>query len=167
MNPAADYILHAVLIGAGATLVMDLGGMLQTRIFRRPGLDYCLLGRWVGHLARGRMRHESIAAARPVAGECMLGWSAHYAIGMIFAGLLLAMWGMSWASTPTLGPALIVGLVTVAAPFFILQPALGAGIAAARTPRPSLARIRSLITHLGFGFGLYLAAKALAMVKGL
>jgi hypothetical protein len=52
----------------------------------------------------------------------------------------------------------------VAAPFLLLQPALGAGIAASRTPRPNVARRRSLVTHLVFGLGLYLAAEGWALL---
>jgi hypothetical protein len=46
----------------------------------------------------------------------------------------------------------------VAAPFFLMQPGMGAGIAASRTPRPAAARLHSLINHAVFGLGLYLAA---------
>ncbi|MCY1457414.1 hypothetical protein D9M71_747140 [compost metagenome] len=55
-------------------------------------------------------------------------------------------------------PALLFGLASLAAPFFILQPGMGAGIAASRTPRPNTARLRSLMAHTVFGIGLYLAA---------
>ena len=51
-------------------------------------------------------------------------------------------------------PALTVGIGSVAAPFLLMQPAMGAGIAASRTPRPSAARMRSLVTHGVFGVGL-------------
>ena len=63
----------------------------------------------------------------------MLGWFAHYAIGIALAALLLAIGGLEWARHPSLALALGFGLVSVALPFLILQPALGAGIAASRT----------------------------------
>ena len=56
------------------------------------------------------------------------------------------------------GAALLVGVVTVAAPFLLMQPGMGAGIAASRTPRPAIARVHSLLNHLAFGAGLYLSA---------
>jgi Protein of unknown function (DUF2938) len=52
-------------------------------------------------------------------------------------------------------PALLVGIGTVAAPFLLMQPGMGAGIAASRTPRPAAARVQSLLTHFIFGVGLY------------
>ena len=45
----------------------------------------------------------------------------------------------------------------MAAPFLIMQPGMGAGIAASRTPRPAAARMQSLVTHGVFGLGLYVA----------
>lgn len=75
--------------------------------------------------------------------------------------MLLALWGLDWARRPSLAPALIVGLGSVAAPFLLMQPGMGAGLAARRTPRPGFARLQSLITHAVFGVGLYLAAVAI------
>lgn len=152
-----DLLLRAVLIGVGATLVMDLWALLLKRLFGAPSLDYALVGRWIGHLPRGRLTHPGIARSAPVAGERAIGWIAHYAIGIGFALLLLAIWGPAWAARPTRLPALIVGIATVAAPFLILQPGMGAGIAASRTPKPGVARLRSLMAHASFGVGLYLA----------
>lgn len=152
-----DLLLRAVLIGVGATLVMDLWALLLKRLFGAPSLDYAMVGRWIGHLPRGRLTHPGIARSAPVAGERAIGWIAHYAIGIGFALLLLAIWGPAWAARPTLPPALIVGIATVAAPFLILQPGMGAGIAASRTPKPGVARLRSLMAHASFGVGLYLA----------
>ncbi|MNW02868.1 hypothetical protein D3C71_1987200 [compost metagenome] len=57
-------------------------------------------------------------------------------------------------------------MVSVAAPFFILQPGMGAGIAASKTPRPNTARLRSLMAHAIFGVGLYVAAWALTHFYG-
>lgn len=157
-------VLRAVLIGIGATITMDLWAVALKRFLGIPSLDYAMVGRWIGHFPQGRFRHQRIAAAAPVSGERLIGWSAHYAIGIVFAGLLLSIWGQDWAMLPTLAPALIVGLATVAAPFFLMQPGMGAGIAASKTPAPNIARLRSLATHAVFGLGLYLSALSLAAV---
>jgi hypothetical protein len=117
------------------------------------------VGRWIGGLAHGRLFHDSIAAAAPLRAERAIGWITHYVIGMAFALLVPAVWGSDWIRHPTLLPALIVGMGTVAAPFFVMQPAMGAGIAARRTPRPAAARLQSFVTHAMFGFGLYVAGK--------
>jgi hypothetical protein len=88
----------------------------------------------------------------------VIGWTAHYVIGIAFAAMLLAGWGLDWACHPTISPALIVGIGSVVAPFFVMQPAMGAGIAASRTPRPAVARLHSVVTHAVFGLGLYVTA---------
>jgi hypothetical protein len=41
---------------------------------------------------------------------------------------------------------------------------MGLGIAASRTPKPNVARLRSLATHTAFGVGLYGSAWILAQL---
>lgn len=150
-----------VLIGVGATLVMDL----WTLLLRRLGvatLSYAMLGRWAGHLLRGRVYHQGIAKSEPIAHELVWGWVLHYAIGLLFAAGLVLLAGEGWLRAPTPGPALVFGLVTVLAPFCVMQPAMGAGWFASRTPTPWRNRGRSLMTHVVFGCGLFLAASAVA-----
>lgn len=158
------FLTYAALIGAGATALLDLWSFVRARL-GIPAPKYSLVGRWIAYFPRGRFRHDSIAAAAPGPGEMAIGWSAHYVIGIGYAAILLAIWGLDWARHPTLAPALIVGLVTVAAPFLIMQPAMGAGIASSRTPNPSVARVRSLLAHTVFGVGLYLSALAASLLS--
>jgi len=153
-----DYFLYSILTGAGATAATDLWALARRRLLGIPLPDWALVGRWFAHMARGRFRHDRIAAAPAVKGERVLGWTAHYVTGVTFAATLLATWGVEWARQPTLGPALIVGIASVAAPFLLMQPGMGAGIAASRTPRPHAARLQSLATHAVFGLGLYATA---------
>ena len=156
-----DHSPHVFLIGIGATLATDVWALLRRHWLGLPLPDYGLVGRWFGHIARGRFRHAQIAAATPVRHERLIGWSAHYLIGIAFATLLVVVWGSAWLHEPTPGPALIVGIGSVAAPFLLMQPGMGLGIAARRAPRPNLARMQSLLTHAVFGLGLYAAALAL------
>jgi len=72
-------------IGVGATAIMDLWGWLRQRVFGGKGLDYGLVGRWIAHMPHGRFRHDNIAAAPKKRGERLIGWSAHYGIGIAFA----------------------------------------------------------------------------------
>jgi hypothetical protein len=161
MSEHIEFALRAILIGAGATIVMDVWALLLRQL-GIPSLNFAFLGRWLGHVARGKWMHASIAKATPVRRELLLGWSAHYAIGITFATLLVATFGLRWARSPSLLPALGIGIVSVVAPLFILQPALGAGIASSNTPRPVFNTVKSLVTHTIYGCGLYLAALATA-----
>lgn len=161
MDATAEFVTRTVLIGTGATVVMDAWALLLKQ-FKIPSLNFAYLGRFIGHLPKGKWIHQNIANAAPIRGELVIGWCAHYSIGIAFAGLLLATFGVSWARSPSLVPALVIGVATAIAPLFVLQPALGAGIASSKTPRPVFNSMKSLVTHTVFGLGLYLAALATA-----
>jgi hypothetical protein len=163
MSPLAEIAVRGLIMGVAAAALMDLWGLVLRRSFRVPTLDYALLGRWIGHFPRGRFVHQRIGAAEPVPGERPLGWLAHYAIGVGFALLLLAVCGLDWARAPSPWPALAIGLATIVAPWFVMQPGMGAGIAGSKTPNPAATRLRNLGTHTVFGLGLYASALVLAL----
>jgi len=150
-----EWILDAIAIGMGATAFMDLAALARKHLFGTSLADYALVGRWIASMPRGRFVHRPIAVSPAVRGEAVIGWSVHYLTGIVFAGVLLAVAGEGWARHPTILPALAVGIGSVAAPFLLMQPGMGLGIAAHRTPNPAAARGRSLITHALFGMGLY------------
>jgi len=166
MTIDASYILPAVAIGIGATLVMDLWNLFLKRSFSIQSLNLCLLGRWLRHIPDGTFRHASITAAPQKRFECTVGWIAHYSIGVVFALVFVVFAPRDWLARPTLMLALLYGIATVVFPFFILQPSLGLGIAASRTPKPMQARLKSLATHTVFGIGLYLCALGVSHVLG-
>lgn len=159
MDNVIDSLKLAAPVGIGATALIDAWAVARRRLMGVALPDYGLVGRWIAWMPRGRFRHERIGATPAVRGERLVGWTAHYAIGVGFAVLLLALRGREWFQHPTIGPALGVGIATVAAPFLLMQPGMGAGIAASRTPRPNAARLQSIVTHAIFGLGLYLAAR--------
>ncbi len=158
-----DEWVRLMLIGAGATAVMDVWTAIQ-RAAGISTLDYAMVGRWAGHLWRGRFTHAGIGKAAPIPGERLLGWGLHYAVGIAFAALLVGIRGAAWLHDPAWAPAVAVGTATVVVPFFVVQPAMGAGMAASRTPAPWTSRLRSLLTHAVFGGGLYLSAVLLNLV---
>ncbi|MFY1050435.1 DUF2938 domain-containing protein [Ectopseudomonas khazarica] len=155
-------VVEIMVLGVGATLSMDLWALLRRRWFGVASLDYGWVGRWLGHMRHGQFRHAAIAKAAPLRGERLLGWGFHYLTGLVFAAAFLAWGGQAWLQRPALLPALLFGVVTVAAPLLVMQPAFGMGMAARRTPKPWLVRQRALLTHLVFGLGLYLSGAALA-----
>ncbi len=159
-----QLLTAAIFIGTGATLVMDLWGWLLSSVFKVPSLSFCLVGRWIGHMRYGVFRHQSIGKARPLAAECLLGWVSHYVIGILFALLLILPNEGLWLQNPDLGIALLVGVGTVVFPFFLMQPSFGSGFAAAKTPSPTKARLKSLLTHCVFGLGLYLSGRLFSML---
>ncbi len=157
-----NIVVGTVITGIGATALADLWAIARRRLLGVPAPDYGLVGRWIAHMPRGQFRHGSIKAAAPMPGEAWIGWAAHYLIGIGFAALLPAIWGVDWFHDPQLVPALLVGIGTVAAPFLLMQPGMGAGIAANRMPHPGTARLHSLLTHAIFGFGLFASGWAVS-----
>jgi hypothetical protein len=158
MNTLALFFVSAVLMGLGATLTFDLWALFLKYAFKMTPSNICLVGRWLRHMPEGIFTHSNIGSAPRKRAECTVGWIAHYMIGFTFALIFVALVGHTWLQQPTLLPALVFGVVTVLAPFAIMQPAFGLGFAASKLPNPTPARVRSLLNHTAFGIGLYLFA---------
>lgn len=142
--------------------MMDMWLLLLKRL-HLPSLNFSFLGRWVGWIFRGKFIHASIAQSPAIQREYALGWLAHYSVGILFAFSFVLIVGEVWLLQPQFISAFIFGVITVLIPFFIMQPAMGAGIASAKTAQPLRNCLRSLINHTIFGCGLYLSAQLLAL----
>lgn len=153
-----DFLLRSLAIGNGGTAVMDIWALLLAGILGMPLPNWCLVGRWFAHLAKGTFFHKDITAAQAVPNEAALGWFSHYAIGILYAAALIVFAGREWVSNPTFLPAWIVGLVTVGAGWFILQPGMGAGWAASLRPNPMQIRALNLVSHTVFAVGMFATA---------
>ncbi len=142
--------------------MLDLWALLLTRAFKVPATNWAMVGRWFGNMPRGMFAHRSMAEAPPVSGETAIGWAFHYAIGICYGLLLLAVCGWEWFERPTLLPPMILAWVALILPYFAMMPGMGSGVAGARTARPNAARLKSFVTHSVFGVGLYASASVLA-----
>ncbi|WP_292450925.1 DUF2938 domain-containing protein [Methylibium sp.] len=164
MSPLLQDMLRVSLIGIGATAAMDLWLWCLKRV-GLPGLNFAFIGRWVGHVFRGTWSHDAMTKAAPIQRELALGWLTHYAVGVAFAGVLASLYGTAWLSSPSLVPALCVGLGSVVAPLVIMQPAMGAGVASSKTATPLKNCLKSVANHAVFGLGLYLSAVTLERIS--
>lgn len=108
--------------------------------------------------SRGVFVHRPISASPKVRGEVAIGWAFHYAVGIAYAALYLAIMRLGFESGPTFGSALVFAIALLVAPWFIMQPALGLGFMAAHTTKPAAVRAINLSMQAVFGFGLYLGA---------
>lgn len=125
-----------------------------------PPANWGMVGRWVAGFPRGVFVHRPIGATAEIRGEVAIGWAFHYAVGIAYAALYLAIMRLGFGSEPTLGSALVFGIATIIVPWFVMQPALGLGFMAARTPKPAAVRAINISVHAIFGLGLYLGALA-------
>lgn len=162
MMGIGEMVWRGIVIGIGGTVLMDLWAILRYRAFGAARPDWAPVGRWFWHLRRGKLFHDSIAAAEPYGGELALGWIGHYAVGILYGVVLALAMGPAWLAAPTFLPALVWGLLTVGAGWFLLQPGLGIGWAASRLPDANAVRFWNLAAHVVFAIGMYGAARAMA-----
>ena len=150
-------LIQAVVVGVIATLVMDVLGGVRGKYFAVKSLNYAWVGRWALGWKDCQFKHRNIMQAPARRGEMAVGWLLHYVTGILWAYLLLLS-VPNWLAEITFWPALLTGLLSLAFPFLMMQPAFGFGFFAAKTPAPRLAIQNSLIAHLCFAVGLYIAA---------
>ena len=55
MTGVGELVVRGVLLGVAGAALMDAWAWLARRQFGIRGLDYALLGRWIGHMPRGRL----------------------------------------------------------------------------------------------------------------
>src|SRR2546427_13060665 len=108
MNIELIYVLIAIAVGLGATIVMDLCAIFLKRAFNIPSPNYCFVGRWLRYMPEGIFRHSSIAAAPQRPAEGTVGWIAHDAIRVIFALPLVLSASPQWLREPTDLPSVIL-----------------------------------------------------------
>ncbi|WP_166264703.1 DUF2938 family protein [Marinobacter caseinilyticus] len=149
--------------GAVATAATDLWQQTLRRTLGLPAANWRMIGRWVGWMPRGVFIHRSIATASPVSGELAIGWTFHYVIGIAYAALYAVILQLGAWDRPTLASALGFGVVTLAAPWLVMQPAMGAGVMARNLPNRRVARLVTATSHLVFGFGLYIGLRVLGV----
>ncbi|WP_027080419.1 DUF2938 domain-containing protein [Luteimonas mephitis] len=160
----SEILVRAAAIGVGGTLVLDLYAWLLQRAWGIPATNWAMVGRWIGHMPGGRLVQPALPKVRPVPGERTIGWTVHYLIGIGYGLLLVAVAGAGWLQVPTPAASVVLALVLLVLPYFVMMPGMGMGIAASRTPKPNVARLKSVAGHTVFGLGMYLAAVLMAAV---
>jgi len=148
-----------LIVGVLATLTMDVVAMIALRLGitgrgpRRTGP--ALIGRWIGYLFQGRFMHTDILQTPPLRGERLLGFTAHYLIGIVltiaYLGLLVVV-----HATPTALSAILYGTATTVLPWFLMFPSQGMGWLGRNAPGDAHLASTSLFNHVVFGLGIAL-----------
>ena len=150
-----EITVEGVLTGVVATVLLDVWAAIAKHLLRLPTADWAMVGRWFGHMRRGVFVHRPISSAAPLRGELAVGWVGHYVIGAIYGIAYLGIVRGLLSVDPSPVSALTFGLATLFAPWLVLQPAMGAGVFASRTPRPVVVRLVNVSMHAVFGGALY------------
>jgi hypothetical protein len=151
-----ELTFQGLIIGVIATIGMDIWAVVVKHVLRLPTADWAMVGRWFGHMPRGVFVHRPISDSAPIPNELVIGWIGHYVTGVVYGLAYLYIVQVLIPTGPSLNSALVFGLITVVAPWFLMQPAMGAGVFATKTPRPGLMRIINLSMHAVFGVSLYI-----------
>lgn len=149
-----EFLWNSLVIGIGGTAAMDVWALILKAVAGEKLPNWGLVGRWFAHVPRGRIFHKDIAAAEPVPNEAAIGWIAHYAVG-VFYGAILILVVPGWVRNPAFLPAFILGMITIGAGWFLLQPGMGAGWAASLRPNPWKIRVLNICAHTVFAAGLF------------
>lgn len=157
-----ELIVVGLLIGVGGTIAMDVWAIVLNKVFNQSLPNWGNIGRWFYHLSKGTFSHQSIGNASPYQHEHALGWFMHYLIGALYGVIVTLVGGAAWIASPSFTIPLVVGLITVGAGWFILQPGLGVGVAASKTPNPTKVRALNIVAHIIFAIGMYLTVLLLA-----
>ena len=152
--------ITGILMGLAGTVAMDIWAWLLARFAIAPFPNWAMPGRWLAHTVKGRVFHEDIGAATPVRGELALGWLLHYGVGVIYGVVFAHLAGVVWVAKPDFLTVWVFSLITIAAGWFLLQPGMGLGWAASKTPNPWKVRGMGLIAHTVFATGMWLVALA-------
>jgi len=154
--------LHGIIIGIAATVILDIWALIAKRAYDAAPANWAMAGRWFAHMKNGRYIHADMAHALPVRGELAIGWIMHYFVGIVYGLMVVAIWYIQNLASPTLLAPFLIGLVlATCAAWFVMQPGMGLGVAASKTPDPLRIRLRNIVNHVVFSFALYVSAIAL------
>lgn len=149
----------AIITGVFGALAFDIWNALAQRLAGVRAPNWGILGKWL--LAPFAAIDRTPAPSGPptfTPVERILGETAHYATAILFAFALILTMGADWLAHPTPMPAIAAGLLTTIFAWFLIMPALGAGIAGTKTPTPLKLCVTTLLSHAIMGAGFYLGA---------
>jgi hypothetical protein len=150
-----------ITAGLLATLTMDVLSVAATRLRISAPLQPNLIGRWFASVARAQPFHTDIALTAPVTHELAIALPVHYAIGIALTLFYLFVTGRAGWPTDSLRLALAFAMCTNVLPWFVMFPSMGYGFFGANGPQGTHLFVSSVINHLSFGVGIWIALRVL------
>lgn len=149
-----DLLVTGFVAGVLGTLAMDLLNNLIARTGVFLKIDVAMIGRMAAGWTKGRFHYEHPDEMAPVKNEVVYGYLAHFGIGVSFSIPFIFGWDL-WVGGPA-SPlwAVLYGVATTAASFFIVYPLMGLGAFGRKSPERTKAFITPLANHFFYGVGL-------------
>ena len=134
------------LAGLLATYIMDVAGrrIVAPILGKGPSGG---LGRWIGHMLKGRFTHDDIAKAAPIPHEAGIGMAAHYAIGLVLGAGYALLLQVSEPRQNSLRRATAYGIATTAFSLVLDVPGTWPGCHGTSRRRSASARVRPVDAH--------------------
>ncbi|EZQ10540.1 DUF2938 family protein [Acinetobacter sp. Ver3] len=151
-----NILIYILALGLSATLIMDFLGWVRAMIFKIPSFNYAYLGRFFFLVKNKKYVYRNITEAPVHKFEYITGWVFHYITGIFFA-LIYTYIDNSHTTLEAFISSILFGLSTAIIPFLVMQPILGFGFFASKTPNQWISIKNSLVAHLNFGIGLFIA----------
>ena len=139
---------------------MDVLNHLVSRTGHILKIDVTMIGRMSAGWMRGRFRYDSPGQIEPYAHERLLGYLAHYAIGVALAAIFVVGWEKFIDSPASPAWAVVFGFATTVISEFLVYPSMGLGVCGRRSPEGLKAFVSPLANHLFFGIGMAIAVAA-------
>lgn len=149
-------ILEIIVVGVIATATLDIWQQIYRMLTGMPITNWAMIGRWAAYIPNGQFVQQNIGETPAVPNEKALGWIVHYAVGIGYAVVYLFLMWFIFQSPPDFISAMIFGAISVSVTWFMMEPILGAGMMASKTPKPPAVMTQDFTSHLSFGFGLFL-----------
>lgn len=147
-------ILTAVVAGVLGTLAMDLLNNLVARTGVFLKIDVGMIGRMTAGWTRGRFRYSHPGEMKQVPGEIPYGYATHYAIGVGLSVLYVLGWDVLIGGPASPAWAVVYGVATTGASYFLVYPSVGLGMFGRRSPEGIRAVLSPLANHFFYGVGL-------------
>jgi len=149
-----DLALAGVIVGVFGTLAMDLLNYLFARTGIILRIDVGMIGRMSAGWVHGRFVYEHPSQMEEVREEKLRGYLAHHTIGVALALPFILGWDLLVGGLAPPLWAVVYGIMTTAASYFLVFPSMGFGIFGRRSPEGLRAPLSSLANHLFYGVGL-------------
>ena len=148
--------LRSVGIGILATITTDVLSGTALKLGFITSLPPRLTGRWFALMARGQFLHSDIGHVPPINRELAIAVPVHYTTGIKLALVYLLV-----SSALDLSPrkpiaALGFGLCTNLLLWLLMFPSMGFGWFGTHGPPGTRLFFSSFVTHVFYGFGLWL-----------